>query len=160
MCKYSYQMDTYDSAGKEESVGLHDCNATRVSLNDGVISFYFQDGFYVVQKNGDDRKVFYTGEAQVEFPLLYPDDVDVTIYIFTKENGKTIREEYEFEDFMKLINEKMYSLEFLYEFIGYLSFKFDCCLWFDEEPYHKECEIIIAAEKAVCRWNDMYETED
>lgn len=160
MYKYSHQLNTYDSAGKEGSVGFHDCKATRISLEDGVLTFYFQDGFDVVKEIGDLKKVYYTGESRLEFPLLYPDEIDVLIYIFTNDNGKTIREECELGDFMKLINEKKYSLEFLYEYVGYMAFRFNCMLWFDEKPYNKECELVISAKKAFCRWDDMYEAED
>ncbi len=144
---------------KEESVDLHDCRAAEMSLQEGILSFCFPDGFYVMRNDSEGRKIFYTGEAQVEFPLLCPDEDGITIYVFTKDNDKTIREEYTAEDFMKLINEKSYSLEFLYSYIGFQAFKFDGWLWFDDEPYHKECEFTILAKKALYHWNTMYEEE-
>lgn len=88
MYRYSYQTGTANIV-EEESVSLHDCKATQISLKEGTLSFYFPDGFYVARNGSDGRKVFYTGEAKVEFPLLYPDDTDITIYVFTEENGET-----------------------------------------------------------------------
>ncbi|HBI60239.1 MAG TPA: hypothetical protein DDY31_03340 [Lachnospiraceae bacterium] len=156
MYRYFHQTNA-EGIIEEESVGLHDCRADRMSLQKGMLSFYFSDGFYVMRNDSAGRKVFYTEEAQAEFPLLYSDADDITIYVFTEENEKTIREEYTVDDFINLINEKSYSLEFLYSYIGYQTFKFDCWLWFDEEPYHKECELIISAGKVFYRWNTMHE---
>ncbi|MDE6852031.1 MAG: hypothetical protein K2J67_06020, partial [Lachnospiraceae bacterium] len=118
MFRYSQQTNAFIRADNDKNVGLHDCKATHISWNDGELSFYFPNGFWVEQQVGACRKSFYTGEARVEFPLLYHDDTDVTIYIFTKENDKTIRDECVLEDFIKLINEKKYQLEFLYAYIG------------------------------------------
>lgn len=156
MYKYLHQINA-EGIIEEESVDLHDCRAARMSLQEGILCFCFPDGFYVGRNESDGRKTYYTDESQVEFPLLYSDEDGITIYVFTEEDGKTIREECTAEDFMKLINDKSYSLEFLYAYIGFQTFKFDCWLWFDEEPYHKECELIISAEKAIYQWNTMYE---
>lgn len=158
MYRYFHQTNA-EGITEKESVGLHDCRANRMSLQEGILSFYFPDGFYIGRNDSDGRKIFYTDESQVEFPLLYSDEAGITIYVFTEENEKTIREEYTAENFMKLINEKLYSLEFLYSYIGFQTFKFDCWLWFDEEPYHKECELIISTEKVLYYWNNMYEEE-
>ncbi len=139
------------------NVSLHDCKATKVSLEDEILSFSFPDGFWVRNKDNTDKKLFYTDEGQVNFMLLYADDIAVTIYIFTEKDGKIIREECTIEKFMSQINNGLCSLEFLYSYIGYQTFKFDCWIWFDKEPYHKECELIISAQEIVYQWNNLYE---
>lgn len=138
------------------NISLHDCRATQILLEDKFLSFSFPDGFWVRKKDSTNDKLFYTDEGQVNFTLLYSADVAVTIYIFTEESGKTIREELTIEEFMHQMNNKLYSLEFLDSYIGYQTFKFDCWIWFDKEPYHKECELIISSQKISYQWNNIY----
>ncbi|MCM1237257.1 MAG: hypothetical protein NC489_44885 [Ruminococcus flavefaciens] len=156
--KYLHQRDAYEE--KDEGVSLHDCRAEKILFKDGMLSFYFPEGISVGKNVGGERKFFDTDGAWVTFPLLAPDFIETTVYIFTKEDGKVFVEEYDEGELLRLVNEKSYSLEFITEYSGYRVFRFECYLWFDEEPYHKECEIIIAAEKMLCRWNEMHEKEE
>lgn len=156
MYKYCHHTST-ELITENINVSLHDCKATQILLEDRLLSFTFPDGFWVTKKDNVNEKLFYTDEGQVNFTLLYAADVAVTIYIFTEKNGKTIREELKIEEFIHQINSNLCSLEFLYSYIGYQTFKFDCWIWFDKEPYHKECELVISAQEMSCQWNNMYE---
>lgn len=156
MYRYCYHTST-EIITEDTDVSLHDCKATQISLKNGLLSFSFPDGFWIRKKDSAGKKLFYTDEGQVNFTLLYAADVAVTIYIFTEKNGKTIRKELTIEEFVHQINDKLYSLEFFYSYIGYQTFKFDCWIWFDKEPYHKECELIISAQEISYQWNNIYE---
>lgn len=156
MYQYHHHINT-ELITQDTNVSLHDCKATQISLNDKLLSFLFPDGFWVSKKDSDNEKLFYTDEGQVNFTLLYDAKVAVTIYIFTEKDGKIIREELTIEELIHQINEKLCSLEFLYSYIGYQTFKFDCWIWFNTEPYHKECELIISSQEIVYQWNNLYE---
>lgn len=158
MYKYTHNTNT-EIITENEMISLHDCHATQMSLNNYTLSFYFPDGFEVAQGSVSDMKLYYTGASQVDFSLLYSADCAITIYIFTENNGETLRTEYTVEDFMRQLNTDGYSLEFLYAYIGVQTFRFDCWLWFEDEPYHKECELIISAESVTYQWNEMYEKD-
>lgn len=155
MYKYCHHTST-EIITEDTNISLHDCRATQIVLEDGIFSFIIPDGFWIKTNDSSSETLFYTDKAQVNFPLLYSSDVAVTIYIFIEKNGKVIREELTIEEFMHQINNKLCSLEFLYSYIGYQTFKFDCWIWFDEEPYHKECELTISSKEMVYQWNNMY----
>ena len=155
MYQYCHHTNT-EIITQDTNVGLHDCKATQVSLKDGLLSFSFLDGFWVRKKESDKERLFYTDKGQVNFKLLYDANVAVTIYIFTEKNGKVLREEFTIEELMYQINNELYSLEFLYSYIGYQTIKFDCWIWFDKEPYHKESELIISVQEITYQWNNLY----
>ena len=94
----------------------------------------------------------------MKFKILYKDiESNITIYIFTdtKEKNKAVRELIPFDTFADQINNGM-ELEFLYSYKGYQSFVFECWLLFDEEPYHKECVMVISADGITYSWNTLY----
>lgn len=140
----------------DDNISLHDCRASHISVNDGAVSFVFDNGFLVGanHKLNPYEEPMYTDKSDIRFYLLSKDTKnDIMIYIFTNESGRTFREECSLEDFMSMINSGSAELEFLYSYKGYQSVVFECWLWFDEEPYHKECVLIISEDKAACYWN-------
>lgn len=36
------------------------------------------------------------------------------------------------------------------------TFVFECWLWFDKKPYHKECVIILSADELTYFWNNLF----
>jgi len=156
-------MYKYSDRNENDDISLHDCRATKIKINNGMVSFVFKDGFWVSERSRNNLKktFFYTDEAEMRFKALYEDiDSSVTIYVFTEtpEDNKAIREWIPFDTFAKQINGGM-ELEFLYSYKGYQSFIFECWLWFDEEPYHKECVMIISAKEITYHWNSLYAEE-
>lgn len=151
----------YKYCDNEDShISLHDCRATSASINDGILSFYFSDGFWVGENHANNylKKTVSTDKSKVDFHLACKNEDDVTIYVFTEEkNGKTIREEYDLKNFISCINNGTYELEFLYPYKGYNSIIFCCYIWFDEKPYSKECELVISTSKIVYYWNQLCE---
>lgn len=143
---------------QDEHISLHDCRANGISLGDGVLSFVFDNGFWI----GADHTLnphgepMYTDKSEVRFHLLYNDiNNDITIYIFTNEGEKTFREELSLDEFVKMINSGSAEIEFLYEYKGYRDVIFECWLWFEEEPYHKECVLIISTDDIKYCWNEF-----
>ena len=156
MYKYSHTND-------DNSISLHDSRAEKISFDCGVLTFTFADGFYVTERNAYNfhKKLCYTGRSEVGFKTLSNDiEQDLTVYIFTETDTerKAVREEISFTEFYQMLDSGM-KLEFLYAYKGYRSYVFECWLWFDDEPYHKECVIIISAEGSVYKWNELFVEE-
>lgn len=156
-------MYKYSHTNEDNSISLHDSRAAKISYDNGVLTFTFEDGFYITEKNENNfhKKLCYTGKAEVGFMTLSKDiDQDLTVYIFTEtENARrTIRDEIPFAEFAQMLDSGM-KLEFLYTYKGYRSYVFECWLWFDSEPYHKECVIMISADETVYKWNELFVEE-
>jgi len=156
-------MYKYLDRNEGDDISLHDCRATKIVINDGILSFVFKEGFWVSEhnRNNFNKKLSYTDESEVRFKTLYRDmESNITIYVFTdmKDENKIIRELIPFDTFAKWINGGM-ELEFLYSYKGYQSFIFECWLWSDEEPCHKECVMIISANEITYYWNTLYTEE-
>ena len=152
-------MYKYSTHNENNDISLHDCRATKILFTDNILSFLFKDGFYVCvhNKDNDKRKLSYTDMSEAKFKILYN---DIIIYIFTEtdDKDKAIRETISLDTLMEKINGGM-ELEFISVFKGYQSYIFVCWLWFDFEPYHKECEIILSADKETYYWNTIF-TDD
>ena len=142
-----------------EFISLHDCRAAKASLESNILSLYFPEGIDIEAEHPDNpyQQAAYTGEARLDFHLLYRPDVAGTIYIFTEENDtRDIRELYELSQFLNDINNRQYELEFLYTYQGYQTVLYTCWLWMQEPPYHKECYLFISARQIDYYWNEMH----
>ncbi len=66
-----------------EFISLHDCRAAKASLESNILSLYFPEGIDIEASHPDNpyQQAAYTGEARLDFHLLYRPDVAVTIYI-------------------------------------------------------------------------------
>lgn len=153
-------MYNYSDNNEKDDISLHDCRATKIVVNDNMLSFIFREGFWVSESNINNfsKKPSYTDESEVKFKTLYKDiNSNITIYVFTdtNEKNKQIRESIPLERFIEEINGGT-ELEFLYSYKGYQSFIFECWLWFENEPYHKECVIIISADEVTYSWNTLF----
>lgn len=156
-------MYKYSDHNEKDDISLHDCRATMIILNGRMLSFIFKEGFWICESNRNNfnKKLSYTGESEVKFKLLHRNaQSNITIYIFTDttDENKAIRECIPLDLFITQINGGM-ELEFLYAYKGYQSFIFECWLWFDDEPYSKECVMIIDADEVTYSWNTLYAEE-
>ncbi len=141
--------DTDDSV-----LSLHDCYANRVKLDNGILSFYFQDGFWVTPSHdaNNSANILRTDFAQVDFHI----EDDVFIYVFRKNIfGKTIRTEWTAQELEYFINNNTYRLEFLYQYKNSIEQILKCWLHFDKKPYHYECQIEIPTFKVEYCWNSL-----
>jgi len=157
-------MYKYSDRNENDDISLHDCRATKIVVKNGVLSFIFKEGFWVSEfnRNNYHKKLSFTDEAEVKIKTLYRNmESSITIYVFTdtEDENKAIREWIPFDRFAEQINGGM-ELEFLYSYKGCQSFIFECWLWFDEEPYHKECVMMISASEITYHWNKIFPTRD
>jgi hypothetical protein len=96
----------------------------------------------------------------VQFQLESGDEYDMNLYVFEKRFKKTVREEWELSKLMECINNKKYTLEFLYTYKGYNSMLIECWLWSDKKPYHRECEMKLSIVDVKYCWNELCETRE
>ena len=155
-------MYKYSDNNENNDIILHDCRADKLLIGEKSISFVFGGGFYVSEKNRNNynKKLSYTDKSEVIFKTLYHTDADVTVYIFseTDKEDTAIRKSISAKQLAEMVNSGM-ELEFLYSYKGYQSYIFECWLWSDTEPFHKECVIIISADDVLYNWNVLYAEE-
>ena len=155
-------MYKYCDNNENNDIILHDCRADKLLIGEKSISFVFGGGFYVSEKNRNNynKKLSYTDKSEVIFKTLYHTDTDVTVYIFseTDKEDTAIRKSISAKQLAEVVNSGM-ELEFLYSYKGYQSYIFECWLWSDTEPFHKECVIIISADDVLYNWNVLYAEE-
>lgn len=143
---------------EEKYISLHDCYATKLRTKDNILSAYFGEGFWILDKHefNDYGKTLKTDSAYVEFHIDEFDEIKV--YLFKNAfNGETLRVEKNLDSFIKSVNDGVYELEFLYQYLGYNGHIIECVLHSDKEPYHYECQLYIPAHKTLYCWNSLCE---
>lgn len=136
---------------------LHDCRANRIKYKDGMISFYFPDGIWVLnghEANDTDNTVR-TDAAKVRYELAYPDD-DAEVYVYkTKSADKAIRKEWKLKKLMQKVNDGECELEFLYQYTNGVGRIIECELRTNEKPYRRECNLKLLTKEVTYLWNDL-----
>lgn len=139
-------------------LSLHDCYAEKMRFDKGILSFELPDGFWVSKQHpqNESGNVVRTDYAQVNYHIMYEEIDGITFYIFKEgKNGKVIREEWEAENFINAVNSGSFRVEFVTQYKSFQSVLFKCWVWFEQEPYHYECEIILHTDKEEYKWNQL-----
>ena len=148
-------MFRYADDNTSDNISLHDCRATAAAVSEGLLTLTFDEGFYVRDSEG---RSFYTDKSEVSFRTVGKNtEQHVVVYIFTDtgEENKSVREEISLSKLADMINGGM-ELEFISAYKGYLSYAFECWLWTHGEPHHRECVLIITADGAEYKWNELH----
>lgn len=140
-------------------VSLHDCHATQVLYEKGVLTFVFDEGIWISEEYPHNMfdKIVRTDRAEVKCYLETEDESDVTIYIFKQKMSKTVREEWKLSKLVECVNNEKYTLEFLYQYKGYNSMIIECCLWSYKKPYDRECQLKLSITEVQYCWNNLCE---
>ena len=146
----------------DESISLHDCRATKILYENGVLTFVFPDGIWITQDHPGNTtgRVLRTDRAEVQFHLELGNESDITLYVFREKWKKTVREEWPLTKLMEGVNSGKYTLEFLYQYKGYHARIIECCLWSEQKPYHRECEIKLSLKGMTYGWNRLCEDKE
>ncbi len=149
----------YKNYDLEDSyISLHDCRATKMKFENGILSFIFPDGIWITRQHmkNESEHIVRTDLAQVNVSILDKEIDGISIYIFRKNRkGKVIREEWEAGNFIDAVNCGAFSVEFITQYKSFQSMLFKCWVWFEQKPYHFECEIILHCDKAEYCWNEL-----
>ena len=141
----------------DKYVSLHDCHATNILYENGVMTFVFPDGIWILDENPENgfHKTVRTDMAVVKLFLDSKDEEDITVYVFEEKYKKTFRQEWQLSKLMEYVNNKNYTIEFLYQYNGYHSMIIECWLWSKKKPYHQECEIKVSFQDVKYYWNEL-----
>lgn len=145
---------------EEVFLSLHDCRADRAELRDGVLSFFFPEGFWVTQDHplNSTGKTVRTGEARVDYVLREPEGEDVSVEIFTRLRWPwDLRRAWELPKLLEAVSRKGWELEFLYQYPGGWDRIVECWLWMDRKPWHKECNLKLDVQEVRYLWNELRE---
>ncbi len=121
----------------EMKVGLHDCRTDHAEYKDGVVSFDFPDGFFVMNGGKDHTR---TGRAKMTCRLIDTDMEGPTIYIYVEKDGIVVREDWS-DRFFEALNRGEFEFEFVTKFTSYQRVLYKGYIWSGSAPYHRECEI-------------------
>lgn len=152
----------YKHCNNDEYISLHDCHAAKILFENGVLTFVFDEGFWVTDKHPSNTtdKTVRTGVAEARFYLEFGDETDITVQVFEKRFKQTVRKELELSELIEYVNSGKHTLEFLYQYKGYNSMIVECWLWSDKKPYHRECQLKILLKDAKYCWNDLREDRE
>ena len=146
----------------DKCISLHDCRATKILYEKGVLTFVFNEGFWISKDHTDNvtNKIVLTDKAEVSFNLKSNNIYDITIFVFEEKFKKTIREEWQLSKLIEQINEKGCTLEFAYRYNGNNSIIIECWLWSKKKPYHRECELRLSLKDEKYYWNNLCEDKE
>lgn len=147
-----------EKSNEKAKISLHDCRATRMFINDGNLHFEYNDGFWVLttNENNPHNETFKTDLSQLKVCNFEIEN----IYIFNKFRLfrrliSTKRIDITIETLIDNINNGKWELEFLYEYHTYQGMLFNCWIWMNQKPCHKECQIALQCDDMEYFWNNI-----
>ncbi len=142
------------------NISLHDSCVDKIVLNNGILSFYFYDGFLVGSEHESSHLDYTvrTSPAKVDFHLLRETEYDIVIYYIERDIFKRdIRKSMDLFEFIKKVNRGDFEFEFLYEYQCSDSYILKGCLRSKKRPCYRECLIMGLFSKIEYFWNDLCE---
>lgn len=131
---------------------LHDCKATESYIDGEDLVFVFEDGFWVIN---EDNGAYRTDKAEIRIK-----NYDIrSIWLFHKIWRKkmfSLRTNLEIKKLIKEINSGK-QLEFINEYHTYRCVLWECWIWFERKPYHKELDMAIDNDGITYCWNNIRE---
>ena len=155
MWKYT-ELDAYNT------ISLHDCKATSITMEGSNLIFNFPDGFWITPANkhiNHDRPIK-TGPAQLCIRGVFkeaPFDA-IDIYKTFRILGKPVfcrRLQPEHPIFLKMFQTRKYELEFITEYHAAISSLYQCWIWKKKSGVYAECQFELTAKSIEYRWNEI-----
>ena len=150
------ELDAYNT------ISLHDCKATSISMEGSDLIFDFPDGFWITPASNHINHdcPIKTGPAQLcvhgifEEPSFFAIDIYKTIRIF----GKPIfcyRLQPDYPMFLRMFQTGKYDLEFITEYHASISSLYQCWIWKKNSGVYAECQFELTAKSIEYRWNEI-----
>ena len=96
-------------------VGLHDCRVKHIQYQNQILTFDFEDGYYLF----NDQEIKQSGKAQMHCYIVDEEIDGISVYIYKKKkNRKAIREDWS-DNFIDAINDGTYEFEFVTTYRSY-----------------------------------------
>ena len=143
-----------------EHISLHDCQAHRAVLEDGVLTLHFPDGVWVLPGHPANaaEDAHRTDAAEVRIPLYNPGDWKnaISMYVFSREDedGECTRKRWKAKKLLDRVSDD-YRMEVVCMYTGGFGALLKGYLWFDKKPYSKEYELEINSRAPVICWNEL-----
>ncbi len=150
-------MYKYNSVN-DEKISLHDCRANKIEFKDGVLSFFFPEGFWIIPSHpqNESENTVLTGPSQVDFEIGDIDSCEVNIFRHIRKTLIYIKKDRDIRKFIDDVNSGRYEVEFITEYKTFSSTLFRCWVWMKKRPYHRECEIELHDNaKTTYRWDEI-----
>lgn len=143
---------------EETRFSLHDCRADRVELQDGMLSFFFPEGFWVTAEHPANHTgmIVRTGPGRVDYVLRRDDGDDVSVSVFRKLRWPwSLRTKWELPKLLEVLNKKHWQLEFLYQYPGGWDRIIEGWFWFQKKPWHYECQLKLDVQEVRYCWEEL-----
>ena len=155
MWKYT-ELDAYNT------ISLHDCKATSITMEGSNLIFDFPDGFWIMPASSyiDRDCPIKTGPAQLCIHGIFEeapfDTIDIykTVHIL----GKPVlcrRLQPDDSTFLKMFQTGKYELEFITEYHAAISSLYQCWIWKKNSGVYAECQFELTAKSIEYRWNEI-----
>lgn len=141
-----------------QKLTLHDCVAEKITYENGILSFWLSDGFWITPSHeaSDLENVIKTDAARVDFKV---DDIDdVSVDVFTRKRSiikRTIVEYWDAQELIEAVNNGKCIIEFVYQYRTYFEQMWYCAIRSSKKPYYRDCYLHIPNTEAVYRWNEL-----
>ena len=142
---------------RDEKIWLHDCNVDEITFEDGILRFYFSDGFWITPLHGENQweKPLRTNEAMLELADVREDAVTLSVFAPTLFNRRKTAC-WQLKDLMTFINHDKGSLEFICRRMSSETQQiWECELHSLSKPYLRTCELRLPKTNAAFCWNDI-----
>ena len=143
----------------QKQLTLHDCSATKAEFCNGILSFCFDEGFWIAAFHPENStgKTVRTDAAQVKYYLGRGTAEDCSVYVFRRFFKTTIRKSISIEELIQKIESRKCFIEFLYQYADENSRIIKCALHYPKRPYHEDCQLELFVEKEEYLWNSLRE---
>jgi hypothetical protein len=157
----------YTEINAYNTISLHDCKASVITMEGSDLIFDFPDGFWItpLSSHSDHDCPIKTGPAQLCIHGIFEeapfDTIDIykTIHIL----GKPVfcrRLQPEYPTFLKMFQTGKYDLEFITEYHTDITSLYQCWIWKKDSGVYAECQFELTAKSIEYRWNEIrYERE-
>lgn len=141
MCKYK----AIDEWG---TISLHDCRITSIHEDGDNIICRFAEGYWIVETNAQNpyKKTLGTN-----------DNAQLTLINARCEKIMVDEKEMTWEEFCAYINIDAWEFECITEEHAHQKCIYYGWLWFNEEPFHRDCELHFNCQHVEYAWNDICE---
>lgn len=138
----------FEAVDEWSTISLHDCRITGINTHDNNIALDFADGYWIVETNPQNpyNKTLATDEnarltlQQACCTKLTVDDQPA-----------------DWPEFCTKLNSGIWEFECITESYKGGQCVYDGWLWFDSEPFHRDCHLEFTFKSIVYNWNKLCE---
>ncbi len=139
-------------------ISIHDCLAHRVTVENGMLTFYFPEGIWVIpgHPSNPTEDMVCTGPAKMTLEPFCGDVWDWNVQsLYTLRYPWQLARWWKPEKFVEALNRGSFRVEFINWYIAPVTALFQCALRSDRRPRYRDCNIQMDVKNIVCHWETM-----